>query len=185
MKTEVMLATAVICVAVTACGPSKEEIAAKAEADAVAAFVVSAKERATRDLFDPASAEFRDLSVAKLEDGRRMLCGAINANNRYGAKVGFSSFISGNGKENDGAITAVISQDFLSPEAAQPCIKRWQGRPNLTDSLAPGEVRDLKANGCWEDDEFHIGFWVDTWADVCKTAKPYIEPPAPKPDEKT
>jgi hypothetical protein len=56
-----------------------------------AKFVRSAKNNLTRDFRDPASAQFRDLFVAKSGD-LLILCGEVNAKNAYGAYIGFRKF---------------------------------------------------------------------------------------------
>lgn len=55
------------------------------------AFIVEARAAVSRDLLDPASAQFRDLYVTQTGDARA-LCGEINAKNSYGAYTGFRPF---------------------------------------------------------------------------------------------
>jgi len=49
------------------------------------------KEQVTRDLYDPYSAQFRNLT-----NHHGALCGEINAKNKFGAYVGFKRFYSSN-----------------------------------------------------------------------------------------
>lgn len=43
-------------------------------------------------LFDPFSAEYRDLRAYRLENGETAICGRVNAKNRFGAFIGFQPF---------------------------------------------------------------------------------------------
>ena len=54
------------------------------------ALVASFKERVTRQLKDPGSAQFQDL---RLNTARSALCGKINAKNSYGGYVGLRDFV--------------------------------------------------------------------------------------------
>lgn len=47
-----------------------------------------ATEQVARDLFDPSSAQFRDVS----EVADNLVCGEVNGKNRMGAYVGFTKF---------------------------------------------------------------------------------------------
>jgi hypothetical protein len=84
----------VVFAALTACGPSakqiadaKREHAARVKASEDAATIKTAEEAASRELKDPQSAQFRDVTIRD-----RTVCGEMNAKNAYGAYVGFEPF---------------------------------------------------------------------------------------------
>lgn len=66
--------------------------------DRVSKFVENAKDKATRNLKDPLSAQFRDLEVREKvgNEGKKYLylCGELNAKNQMGGYVGFKKFYS-------------------------------------------------------------------------------------------
>lgn len=44
-------------------------------------------------LFDSESARLKDVGVFKAKDGGNIVCGQVNAKNRYGAYVGYTPFM--------------------------------------------------------------------------------------------
>lgn len=52
------------------------------------------KESVASNLLDPSSAMFRNLQVKSFAEGY-VLCGEVNAKNRYGGYVGFQPFVAG------------------------------------------------------------------------------------------
>jgi hypothetical protein len=56
------------------------------------ALIETAKKDVLKKLNDPDSARFSDLS-AKEKDGRGIVCGRVNAKNRYGGYEGFRPFL--------------------------------------------------------------------------------------------
>ena len=65
---------------------------AQAQTKADLAFAKKAKEVVANVMKDPSSVQFRTLVVAKDSDGKRTLCGEVNAKNSFGAYTGFRPF---------------------------------------------------------------------------------------------
>lgn len=82
----VLLSVALI--ALSACGQSDET---KDQMNSIA-HVRVAKEKVQKSLIDPNSAEFRDVHVYRNGKGK-IVCGFVNAKNRFGGFTGFEEFI--------------------------------------------------------------------------------------------
>ncbi|WP_157879033.1 hypothetical protein [Pararhodospirillum photometricum] len=55
--------------------------------------ISDAIDRVRRDMKDPESVKFKDVSIVGFEDGK-VVCGKYNAKNSYGAYVGYNKFVS-------------------------------------------------------------------------------------------
>lgn len=53
----------------------------------------SAKSAVARDLLDPESATFRDVTLFAKPNGSTRVCGQVNAKNRFGGYVGYVGFV--------------------------------------------------------------------------------------------
>lgn len=53
--------------------------------------ISEAQEKVSERLIDPDSAKFRNVKVVE-KDGRKIVCGEVNAKNRMGGMVGYSPF---------------------------------------------------------------------------------------------
>lgn len=86
--------------------------------------VASTKALITRDLKDPASAQFRELTM--VDAGMMVLCGEINAKNSYGAYVGFKRFYSasmGDLKAIEGGKDDFVFQQMWPTMCGKPGVK--------------------------------------------------------------
>lgn len=72
------------------CGQSDES---KDQLDSIARVRV-AKENMRKNLVDPSSAEFKDVHVYKNGSSGKIVCGYVNAKNRFGGYTGYEEFIS-------------------------------------------------------------------------------------------
>ncbi|MEB3782420.1 hypothetical protein LLW09_07610 [Pseudomonas paracarnis] len=54
--------------------------------------IAYAKDKASYDLLDPQSAQFRNIYAVSSGNGHDYVCGQINAKNSYGAYTGFKAF---------------------------------------------------------------------------------------------
>ena len=57
-----------------------------------AADVERAKAAVVYDFFDPDSAQFRNIVGYRVQTGDQIICGEVNAKNRFGAYVGYQGF---------------------------------------------------------------------------------------------
>lgn len=65
-----------------------------------------AKENIQKVLVDPQSAEFNHVYVKKDKSGKKIICGYVNAKNRFGGYTGYEKFIS------FGGVVALQSQNI-------------------------------------------------------------------------
>ena len=164
-----------VALAVAACGPSKEEIAAKQAEEARAEFVAEALDQVRRAAFDPSSVDFRDLKVGSIE-GLPTLCGELNANNRYGAKAGFRGFVVGPSEEDRTKLIVEITRDNKSLEEATPCIAAFNRFGNETDEAKKSRfMQEFNNMPCQPGSSFDGEFWIVT-RETCE-AGTSIAPP--------
>lgn len=86
----IFLGAIFVTVVLIGCGQSDES---KDEMDSIARVRI-AKEGVQKNLIDPKSAEFRDVHVYKNGNSGKIVCGYVNAKNRFGGFTGYEEFIS-------------------------------------------------------------------------------------------
>ncbi len=84
MKTHKLLHAAIICTALL--------VSTSVAGQDQKKFTDAAKKKLTKNLLDPAAAQYRDTFVNKV-DGKLYLCGQINVKNAFGAYAGFRRFV--------------------------------------------------------------------------------------------
>ncbi|HDS0926287.1 TPA: hypothetical protein QDZ23_000902 [Pseudomonas putida] len=78
-----------------ACGVATSALAVQLQwyrVEATKQQIAYAKDKASYDLLDPQSAQFRNLYAVSSGNGHDYVCGEINAKNSYGAYTGFKRF---------------------------------------------------------------------------------------------
>ncbi|MEW2924909.1 hypothetical protein [Pseudomonas juntendi] len=78
-----------------ACGVATSALAVQLQwyrVEATKQQIAYAKDKASYDLLDPQSAQFRQLYAVSSGNGHDYVCGQINAKNSYGAYTGFKAF---------------------------------------------------------------------------------------------
>lgn len=168
MKLWIFLAAAA---ALSGCAPSKEEIAAKEAQAARLAFADVAQAHTKSQMFDPASAELRNLTVSTSE-GKMFLCGEVNANNRFGAKAGFRAFVTGYRNDDPTRLATITAKDGNTIDAAMPCVKVWNDAMNAQGKQAEQEAAAaILEHGCGDSPSFQAEFWATVWSQ-CANGEP-------------
>lgn len=175
MKTGILFASLMACTVLVGCGPSAEEIAAAEEAASVRNLASAAQEKVKSYMFDPASAEFRNVFYSDV-DGHRYICGEYNGNNRLGGKAGFTAFIAGNSINNPAELAiSSPSHGTATIDAARPCRARWLEYFKADESQKTGLSQRLNAEGCFANN-YDAGFWMQGWEILCAAPRPIPEP---------
>lgn len=78
----------------------------------------------TRDLKDPESARFNDLTAVKTDEGEILVCGEMNAKNGFGGYVGRMPFYGKFGEHGVGLAYIMLGHsDFLDRQTRRSCAK--------------------------------------------------------------
>ncbi len=91
------------------------------------ALLAKAKYRVTRDFFDPAAAQFREIAYYNL-DTNPTVCGEVNGKNLAGAYSGFHRFYYGE-KDNDAAIAQASDDQVFKVVDDVSCREFPKGAP--------------------------------------------------------
>lgn len=150
-------------ISIIGCGPSAEE----KEKLRQTAFVTEAQTTLAKELIDPESAQFSNLSIATL-DGRDILCGDVNGKNRFGGYVGFTAFTAV--RNADGVIQVDLNTNPLSHKEAQPCMPLT--KPDLKEPLAAVDDNLALLIACNRAFMPNLRFWRST-QELCLATVPY------------
>lgn len=114
--------------------------------------IEQAKAAITRELKDPESARFRDITVRNFQGGK-VICGEMNAKNSYGGYVGFKRFMASHRKSVIEEIdqrhpdVAVAANAGIDAACAPPVPKELATRkcpPDVLARLAQSGLRDAE-----------------------------------------
>lgn len=162
MKQMVLVVGAMACASLAACGPSPEE-------KRIADFVVLAKAELESNLFDPESAQYRNLRAGRVKDSD-VVCGDLNARNRMGGYVGFKPFVAMT-KPNSETIVSGVAERYRSLDSAIQCEAAAQKNREWHE-VHPNDYanqpKDWENLGC---DNYDYDFWQIA-REFCPAAQP-------------
>lgn len=139
------------------------------------AFATDAKAVTADSLIDPMSPQYRKLRYAKQPNGSEVICGDVNAKNRFGGYVGFNAFVVARDTERTNLAMPSEPRDLDSGIQCQAeklaAITKVDAIPNVTDAQFADATKKWNAMGCDDNDP---EFWSLAYG-ACEASTPVLD----------